>query len=78
MKVPCQEYELQIRKARETIMVLETKLIHVRQKLERDPEDALLARELKQITLDMTITVNELEHAQMKYENHCNKKRDMA
>ncbi|RZJ66155.1 MAG: hypothetical protein EOO50_10845 [Flavobacterium sp.] len=69
MKMPCQEYELQIRKARETIGLLEDKLQKVRQKLEKSPEDATFRRELKQITLDMTITMNELEHAKSEFEN---------
>lgn len=64
----CQEYELQIKKARETITLLEARLEKVRSKLERSPEDATFRRELKQVTLDMTITLNELEHAESEFE----------
>lgn len=69
MKMPYQEYEMQIKKAYETISLLEEKLNHVQLKLQKSPDDAIFRRELKQITLDMTITLNELEHAQSVLEN---------
>lgn len=73
MKMPRQEYEMQIKKAYETIGFLEDKLNKVKLKLEKNPEDATVKRELKQVTLDMTITLNELEHAQSELENSAQK-----
>ncbi len=64
MSITCQDYELQVEKARETVKVLEEKLTNVRTQLDHKPEDAIFRRELKQLTLDMKITMNELEHAQ--------------
>lgn len=64
MSIPCQEYEYQIEKAQETVKILEERLRAVRTKLDQKPEDAIFKRELKQLTLDMKITMNELEHAQ--------------
>lgn len=69
MSISCQEYELQIEKAQETVKILEERLVSVRSKLDKKPEDAVYRRELKQLNLDMKITMNELEHAQSKLEN---------
>lgn len=64
---------MQIKKAHETIGLLEEKLNHIQLKLQDNPDDAVFRRELKQITLDMTITLNELEHAQSELENSIRK-----
>ncbi|RZJ70704.1 hypothetical protein [Flavobacterium sp.] len=64
MSTTCLDYELQVEKARETVKMLEEKLRNVRSQLDQKPEDAIFRRELKQLTLDMKITMNELEHAQ--------------
>jgi hypothetical protein len=45
-------------------MILNERLRNLRTKLENSPEDATYRRELKQLNLDMKITMNELEHAQ--------------
>lgn len=64
MENPCDRYVLQVKKAKETVAVLENELHQIRLKLKNNATNADLLRELKRITLDMTITLNELEHSQ--------------
>jgi hypothetical protein len=56
------QYELQAFQAVETIAILERKLICVKKMLLENPDNTFLLRELSLVELDMTITVNELEH----------------
>jgi len=64
MENSCDKYVLQIKKAKETVGILEGELHQIRLKLKSAPMNADFLRELKRITLDMTITLNELEHSQ--------------
>ena len=59
----CQLYEQQVKKAKETIAILETKLEELTLNLEKTNSSFVL-QELRKTTLDMTITQNELEHSQ--------------
>lgn len=68
MSIPCKEYESQIERAQEAVKILEERLYKVRYNLDKNPEDAVYRRELKQLSLDMKITMNELEHAQSELE----------
>lgn len=69
MENSCDRYVLQVKKAKETVGVLEAELHQIRLKLRNAPTDATLLRELKRITLDMTITLNELEHSQSMFDD---------
>lgn len=64
MKLSRQDYLQQISKAKETIAILENELHQIRLKLQKSPNNAIHLQELKRINLDMTITLNELEHSQ--------------
>ena len=64
MELPCEKYQQQVKKAKETVGILENELHQIRLKLKNAPTDAAFLKELKRITLDMTITLNELEHSQ--------------
>ena len=64
MENVCQKYVLQIVKAKETLGTLEEDLHNIRIQLKNNPNHSNLLKELKQVTLDMTITLNELEHSQ--------------
>jgi len=64
MENSCDRYVLQVKKAKETVAILENELHQIRLKLKNNPMDANFLRELKRVTLDMTITLNELEHSQ--------------
>ena len=64
MENSCDRYVLQVKKAKETVGILEGELHQIRLKLKTAPTNADFLRELKRITLDMTITLNELEHSQ--------------
>lgn len=69
MENVCHKYMLQIQKVRETIDYLENELDRIRKKLKDSPNHSDSLRELKQRTLDMTITLNELEHCQSMLED---------
>lgn len=68
MKESCNQYKQQVTKAKETVGILENELHEIRLKLQKSPMNATLLQELKKITLDMTITLNELEHSQSAFE----------
>lgn len=63
MNDSCQLYSDQVKKAKETIALLENQLHEIRLKIQKDNK-AEYYQELRQLTLDMTITLNELEHSQ--------------
>ncbi len=60
----CHKYKQQVSKAKETIGIIEEELYQIRLKLQKDPTNAAFLQKLKNTTLDMTITLNELEHCQ--------------
>ena len=55
-----------MQKAKETASRLESELHEIRLKLRNQPTHSGYLKELKKITLDMTITLNELEHCQFR------------
>ncbi len=64
MENVCDKYVQQLNKAKETMGILEGELHDIRLKLKNEPTHANYLKELKKITLEMTITLNELEHCQ--------------
>lgn len=64
MENVCHKYVLQVAKAKETLGTLEEELYIIRIKLKDHPTHSDYLKELKRVTLDMTITLNELEHSQ--------------
>lgn len=64
MENVCHKYVLQVIKAKETMGMLEAELHEIRLKLRTNPTHSGYLKDLKKITLDMTITLNELEHSQ--------------
>ena len=68
MENVCDRYALEVKKAKETVAMLESELYEIRIKLRDEPNHSGYLQELKKITLDMTITVNELEHSQSRYD----------
>lgn len=64
MEEKCQKYKQQVTKAKETVGIIEEELYQIRLKLQKDPTNAVFLQQLKNTTLDMTITLNELEHCQ--------------
>lgn len=59
-----ENYVQKVKKANETIAVLENELYHVRKRLQGNRNDNKLIEELIRVTLHMSSTVNELEHCQ--------------
>ena len=74
MNDSCQIYEQQVNKAKETVAILEDKLHEIRLKIQKKNRAEDL-QELRKITLDMTITLNELEHCQYKLDQCINKEK---
>ena len=58
------EYEMQAKIVKETITILESKMSNVHRELQFNPDSTILKRELRELTLDMTITINELEQTE--------------
>lgn len=58
------EYEMQAKIVKETIIILESKMNKVRSHLRLNADCTMLKRELRELTLDMTITINELEQTE--------------
>ncbi len=58
------EYEMQAKIVKETITILESKMSNVHRELRFNPDSTILKRELRELTLDMTITINELEQTE--------------
>lgn len=73
MEDNCQKYKQQVNKAKETLAFIEEQLYQIRLKLQKDSNNAVFHQELKNTTLDMTITLNELEHSQNAFEQCINK-----
>lgn len=59
-----ESYELQMSRAKETLVALEKNLYQVRLHLKNNPHDALQNRIFRETTLAMTITLNEIENIQ--------------
>lgn len=68
MKLSCEEYELQLKKARETLAQLEERLSDIQIGLGTKPDDTTLKRNREQVMLDIKITRNEIEHVLVELE----------
>lgn len=62
----CQRYLLELQKVKETAALLESELDGLKLKLRANPIHSGYLKDLKRVSLDMTITLNELEHCQSK------------
>lgn len=63
MTDPCVLYKSQYKKAKETLDILEKQKHQIELNLESNPISSDLNKKLREINLDIKITVNELEHA---------------
>lgn len=63
MNDPCQLFKSHYKKAKETLDILEQQKYQIEFDLESNPISADLNKKLREINLDIKITVNELEHA---------------
>jgi hypothetical protein len=63
MKDPCQIFKSQSKKAKETLDILEEQKQQIELDLISNPSCSDLNKKLREINLDIKITVNELEHA---------------
>ena len=57
-------YEIQLSRAKDALELLENKMHEVRLFLKEDPNDDSLLKKMRELTLDMTITMNEIEGVQ--------------
>jgi len=64
MTDPCSLYKSQYKKAKETLEILEKQKAEINFKLESDSSSATLHKDLRDINMDIRITVNEMEHAE--------------
>lgn len=78
MEEICQKYKQQVNKAQETVGIIESELNRIHLMLQKNPNNAIYLQELKNTTLDMTITLNELEHSQQALEQCMSKSRKVA
>ena len=65
MEDPCIRYKSQFEKAKETLDILEKQRAKIDLSLLSNPICAVLHKELRTVNLDIKITVNELEHAEL-------------
>ncbi|MBG6111655.1 hypothetical protein H4V97_000568 [Flavobacterium sp. CG_23.5] len=63
MNDPCQLFKSQYKKAKEMLDILQKQKSEIEYNLESNPISADLNKQLREINLDIKITVNELEHA---------------
>jgi len=64
MKDPCNLFKSQYKKAKETLVILEEQKAEINLKLESNASSATLHKELRNINMDIRITLNEIEHAE--------------
>ena len=60
---PCHLFKSQFKKAKETLDILQIQKNKIELELESNPISSDLNKKLREINLDIKITVNELEHA---------------
>ena len=65
------KYEIQLSRATDALEILESKMHEVRLFLKDNPDDAMHLKKMRELTLDMTITLNEIEGIQ-EYLNEIN------
>ncbi|WP_291105146.1 MULTISPECIES: hypothetical protein [unclassified Flavobacterium] len=70
MTDPCSLYKSQYKKAKETFEILEKQKAEINFKLESDSSSATLHKDLRDINMDIRITVNEMEHAQFRIQEY--------
>ena len=63
MTDPCILYKSQYKKAKETLDILHMQKNQIELDLESNPISSDLNKKLREVNLDIKITVNELEHA---------------
>jgi hypothetical protein len=63
MSDPCHLFKSQFKKAKETLDILQMQKNKIELELESNPISSDLNKKLREINLDIKITVNELEHA---------------
>jgi hypothetical protein len=63
MTDPCNLFKSQYKKAKETLDILELQKYQIELDLESNPISSDLNKKLREINLDIKITINELEHA---------------
>lgn len=68
MEPHCLQYLAQISRAKDELASLEQQLHEIRLKLRHEPEHPAHLREMRSVTLEMTITLNEIEHCQERYD----------
>ncbi|TDE01954.1 hypothetical protein [Flavobacterium hiemivividum] len=64
MTNPCSKYELQYKKAKETLAILKVNQAEIDLKLQTDSISADLHKKLRTVNLEIKITLNELEQAE--------------
>ncbi|NGY37636.1 hypothetical protein FQU23_008925 [Flavobacterium sp. XN-5] len=64
MTNPCSKYELQYKKAKETLAILKVNQAEIDLKLKTDSISADLHKKLRTVNLEIKITLNELEQAE--------------
>ena len=63
MNDPCHLFKSQYKKAKETLDILHKQKHQIELDLESNPISSDLNKKLREVNLDIKITVNELEHA---------------
>ncbi len=64
MDDPCSLYKSQYKVAKKTLDILYNDLNELNLKLESDPVNAGLHKELRTLNMDIKITLNEIEHSE--------------
>ena len=64
MEDPCNLFKSQYKKAKETLVILEEQKAEINLKLESNSSSATLHKELRNVNMDIRITLNEIEHAE--------------
>ena len=64
MTNPCSKYELQYKKAKETLAILKVNQAQIDLKLQTDSISAVLHKQLRAVNMEIKITLNELEQAE--------------
>ena len=69
MEDPCSLYKSQYKKAKETLDILEKEKEIINLTLESNPSSATWNKKLREINMDIRITLNEMEHADYNLQN---------
>ena len=69
MEDPCILFKSQYKKAKETLAILEKEKETINFTLESNPSSATWNKKLRDINMDIRITINEMEHADFNLQN---------